>query len=151
MGLDPVVMKHFPSLQTREQTEAMLERIKTHWEKNGFGAFAVEIPGEVAFAGFVGIIIPRFEASFTPCVELLWRLIPSVHNKGYATEAARACVDWGFTHLGFKKILAFTVPKNIPSRRVMEKIGMKQVGEFDHPLVEDHELKRHLIYKVECD
>lgn len=149
MGLDPVVMKHFPSLQTREQTLAMFDRIKSHWEQHGFGAFAVEIPGEVEFAGFVGIIVPRFEASFTPCVEMLWRLIPSVHNKGYATEAAQACRDWGFTQLGFKEILAFAVPPNLASRRVMEKIGMTQDGEVDHPLVEDgHVLKRHLIYKV---
>ena len=151
MGQDPVVMKHFVSPMTREQTIAMYGRITEHWEKNGFGVFAIEIPGEVEFAGFIGLIVPRFEASFTPCIEILWRLIPSVHNKGYCTEAARACIDWGFNQLHFKEILSFAVPQNIPSWRVMEKIGMQRIGEFDHPLVEDgHALKRHLVYAVKA-
>lgn len=149
MGTDPVVMKHFVSLMTREQTEAMYGRIKEHWEKNGFGVFAVEIPGVTEFAGFIGLIYPRFEASFTPCIEILWRLIPSVHNKGYCTEAAIACIEWGLHVKGFEEILSFAVPQNIPSWRVMEKSGMTRIGEFDHPLVEEgHALRRHLIYSI---
>ena len=150
MGQDPVVMKHFPKLMSREETEAMMVRMKDHWEKNGFGVFAVEVPGEHDFAGFVGFAQPRWEASFTPCVEILWRLIPQVHGKGYCTEAARACLELIFREKELKEIYSFAVPANITSWRVMEKIGMKREGEFEHPMVpEGSELRRHLIYRVE--
>lgn len=149
MGQDPVVMKHFVSMMTRDETEAMIGRMKDHWQKHGFGVFAVEIPGVHDFAGFVGFTHPRWESEFTPCIEILWRLIPSAHNKGYCTEAARACLDWGFKEKNFTEILAFAVPRNIPSWRVMEKIGMKREGEFEHPMVEEgHELRTHLLYKI---
>lgn len=149
MGQDPIVMKHFVSLMTREESIAMFGRIKEGWSQHGYGAFAIEIPGLHDFAGFIGFSHPRWEASFTPCVEILWRLIPQHHNKGYCTEAARAVLDWAFANTQLKEIYSFAVPKNIPSWRVMEKIGMKQIGEFDHPLVEDgHELQRHLVYSV---
>ncbi len=150
MGQDPVVMKHFVSLMTREDTVAMMGRMKDHWEKHDFGVFAVEVPGIYNFAGFVGFTHPRWEAHFTPCIEILWRLIPSVHNKGYCTEAARACLNWGFKEKEFNEILSFAVPQNIPSWRVMEKIGMKREGEFEHPLVpEGHELRKHLLYRIQ--
>lgn len=149
MGQDPVVMKHFVTLMSREETEAMYGRIKDRWEKSGFGVFAIEIPGEVEFAGFIGFTIPKFETSFTPCIEILWRLIPAAHNNGYCTEAAKACIDWGFKEKKFTEILAFAVPQNMASWKVMEKIGMQHVGEFEHPMVEDgHVLKRHLLYSI---
>lgn len=150
MGQDPVVMKHFVYKMTREESEAMYGRIKLRWEENGFGVFAVEIPGVADYAGFVGLSRPRFETAFTPCVEILWRLIPSFHNKGYCTEAARAVLDWGLNEKGLNEIYAFAVPQNIPSWRVMEKIGMKRIGEFDHPDVpEGHALRPHLLYKID--
>lgn len=149
MGQDPVVMKYFVTMMTRDETLAMYGRMQDHWEKYGFGVFAVEIPGVTSFAGFAGYTHPRWEAAFTPCIEILWRLIPSVHGQGYCTEAARAIVDWGFREKGFKEILSFAVPANIPSWRVMEKIGMKREGEFEHPLVElNHPLRTHLVYKI---
>ena len=149
MCADPVVMKHFPSLQSREDAEAMYGRIQQHWNDFGYGAFALEIPGEHTFAGFVGFTHPRWEAHFTPCIEILWRLIAPAHGKGYCTEAASACLNWGFSEKGFTEVYSFTTPGNIPSWRVMEKIGMKREGEFDHPMVEEgHELRRHLLYRV---
>lgn len=150
MGQDPVVMKHFVSPMTREESIAMYGRIQDRWKESGFGVFAVEIPGEAEFAGFVGLTIPRFEAAeFTPCIEILWRLIPSAHNKGYCTEAARAVIEWAFREKGMTEILSFAVPQNIPSWRVMEKIGMQRIGEFDHPMVPaDHALCRHLVYRI---
>lgn len=149
MGQDPVVMKHFVTLMSREDTIAMMDRMKAHWEKHNFGVFAIEIPGVHDFAGFIGFTHPRWEAEFTPCIEILWRLIPAAHNKGYCTEAARACLEWGFKEKGFSEILAFAVPQNIASWRVMEKAGMKRAGEFEHPLVEEgHHLRRHLLYSI---
>jgi RimJ/RimL family protein N-acetyltransferase len=150
MGQDPIVMKYFVSLMSREESEAMMIRMKNNWEKNGFGVFAVEIPGVHDFAGFVGFAYPKWEAPFTPCIEILWRLIPAVHNKGYCTEAARTCLEWGFKEKGFKEIYSFAYPKNIASWKVMEKIGMKREGEFEHPMVQEgHELRKHLVYRIE--
>lgn len=149
MGQDPIVMKHFVSLMSREDTVAMMDRMQDHWEKHGFGVFAIEVPGIHDFAGFIGFTHPRWEAHFTPCIEILWRLIPAAHNKGYCTEAARVCLEWGFKEKNFKEILAFAVPQNIPSSRVMEKVGMKHIGEFEHPMVEEgHELRKHLLYQI---
>jgi ribosomal-protein-alanine N-acetyltransferase len=150
MGQDPAVMKYFMSMLTREESVAMYDRMKARWEENGFGIFAVEIPGVADFAGFVGITLPRFEAHFTPCIEILWRLIPAYHNNGYCTEAARAVLDWAFHTKGITEILAWAVPQNIPSWRVMEKIGMERIGEFDHPMVpEGHVLRKHLLYRIQ--
>ncbi|HTF06404.1 MAG TPA: GNAT family N-acetyltransferase [Bacteroidia bacterium] len=85
---DPVTMKYFPKTQTREETEAMMIRMSAFIAKNNFGPFAVEVPGVADCIGFVGLMIPRFEAHFTPCVEIGWRLDAAHHGKGYATEAA---------------------------------------------------------------
>jgi ribosomal-protein-alanine N-acetyltransferase len=146
---DPVTMKYFPHTQTREETEAMMTRMRAFWEKNEFGPFAVEVPGVADCIGFVGLMIPRFEAHFTPCVEIGWRLAAAHHGKGYATEAAAACLEDGFTRLKLKEIFAFTVPMNLPSRRVMEKTGMSYVGEFEHPKVaEGHVLRPHVLYSI---
>lgn len=149
MGQDPIVMKYFVQLMSPEESQAMMERMKRNWIKNTFGVFALEIPGVHEFAGFVGFTYPTWEAEFTPCVEILWRLIPSVHNKGYCTEAARACLDWGFNEKGFTEVYSFAYPGNVASWKVMEKIGMKRIGEFEHPMVQEgHELRRHLLYKI---
>jgi RimJ/RimL family protein N-acetyltransferase len=149
MGQDPVVMQHFVSMMSREETVAMYGRIKEHWQKYGYGVFAIEVPDETAFAGFIGFTTPKFEASFTPCTEILWRLPASAHNKGYCTEAARTCIKWGLHEKGFKEIFAYTTASNIASWKVMEKAGMKHIGEFDHPQVEEgHPLRRKLLYRV---
>ena len=98
------------------------------------------------FAGFVGLSVPRFEANFTPCVEMGWRLAADAWGHGYATEAARAALAFGFGELGLREIVSFTVPHNLRSRRVMEKIGMTRdpAGDFDHPTVGT----RHVLYRL---
>ncbi len=117
--------------------------------KDGFGKWAVEIPGVTSFAGFTGLSVPAFEASFTPCVEVAWRLAREHWGRGYATEAARAAIEFGFKQAGLDEIVAFTVPANTRSVRVMEKLGMKFSGEFDHPAIADgHPLRRHVLYRV---
>src|SRR5262245_43054766 len=90
MNADPRVMEHFPKLLTRGESDALVDRIEAHLQKHGFAQWAVEIPGVTPFAGFIGLSIPRFEASFTPCVEIGWRLAAKHWGQGYATEGARA-------------------------------------------------------------
>ncbi|MBL8813959.1 MAG: GNAT family N-acetyltransferase [Planctomycetaceae bacterium] len=151
MGNDPRVMEFFPSLMSREDTVAMLGRIRTHHETHGFGYWAVEIPGVTSFAGFIGLAVPRFEAHFTPCVEIGWRLMPEYWGKGLASEGARATLEFGFACLGLSEIVAMTAVTNLRSRRVMERLGMTHnpADDFDHPLISaEHPLQRHVLYRM---
>lgn len=150
MNADPEVMRHFPALLTRGQSDTCAERIEAHWATHGFGLWAVEIPGVAPFAGFVGLSVPRFEAAFTPCVEIGWRLDRAHWRQGYATEAAGAAMAFGFDELRLREIVSFTVPSNAASRRVMEKLGMThhERDDFEHPsLPEGHSLRRHVLYR----
>jgi RimJ/RimL family protein N-acetyltransferase len=151
LNADPLVMKHFPSTLSRQESDAMVERIETKFEQQGFGMWAVEVPHVAPFVGFVGLNIPSFNAHFTPCVEIGWRLAAGYWNRGYATEAARAVLKAGFDVFQLEEIVAFTVPANLPSRRVMEKIGMShdETDDFGHPsLPDEHPLKRHVLYRI---
>lgn len=151
MGNDPCVMEFFPSLMSREDTAAMLGRIRTHHETHGFGYWAVEIPGVTSFAGFIGLAVPRFEAHFTPCVEIGWRLKPEYWGKGLASEGARAALEFGFDRQGLPEIVAMTAVSNVRSRRVMERLGMTydSADDFDHPLISaGHPLQRHVLYRL---
>jgi RimJ/RimL family protein N-acetyltransferase len=151
LNADPHVMEFFPGVLSRAESDARADRIEAHFERHGFGLWAVEIPGITRFAGFIGLAIPTFEAPFTPCVEIGWRLDADHWNHGYTTEGARKVLEFGFASLQLKEILSYTVPANIRSRRVMEKIGMTHsLGEdFDHPLLpEGHPLRRHVLYRV---
>jgi len=150
MNADPRVMEYFPSLLSREESDAAVGRIRAHFERHGFGLWAAEIPDVAPFIGFVGLAVPRFEAHFTPCVEIGWRVAADQWNRGYATEAACAVLKYGFEIIGLSEIVSFTVPINLPSRRVMEKIGMthNSADDFDHPLIpEGHPLRRHVFYR----
>jgi RimJ/RimL family protein N-acetyltransferase len=151
LNADPRVMEHFPATLSRHESDARAERIEAHFEKHGFGLWAAEIPGVAPFAGFIGVSIPGFEAHFTPCVEIGWRLAVEHWNRGYATEGARATLAFGFESLQVEEIVSFTVPANIRSRRVMEKLGMTRSpkDDFDHPVLpEGHPLRRHVFYRL---
>ena len=151
LNSDPRVMEHFPGSYLPEGTDRMIARIEAHFNERGFGMWAVEIIDVAPFAGFIGLSVPRFEAHFTPCVEIGWRLAAEHWGNGYATEGARAALDFGFTHLGLEEIVSFTVPENQRSRRVMEKIGIShdEAGDFEHPLLpEGHPLRRHVLYRI---
>jgi RimJ/RimL family protein N-acetyltransferase len=151
MNADPRVMEHFPSLMSREESDASVDRIEKHFQDHGWGLWAVEVPGIAPFAGFIGLNIPRYEAHFTPCVEIGWRLAVDYWGQGYATEGARAALAFGFEELDLAEIVSYTVPGNLRSRRVMEKLGMKHdPGEdFDHPRVPaGHPLCRHVLYRL---
>jgi RimJ/RimL family protein N-acetyltransferase len=150
INADARVMEFLPKLLDRKESDALASRIDEHFNDHGFGLWAVEIPTVTRFAGFVGLSIPRFQAHFTPCVEIGWRLAYEQWGHGYATEAARAALDFGFTKAGLAQIVSFTVPENLRSRRVMEHLGMTHspADDFDHPnLAEGHWLRRHVLYR----
>lgn len=151
MNADARVMEHFPAPLSRAESDEQRVRIRSCVEEHGFGAWAVEIPERARFIGIVGLHVATFEAPFTPCVEVAWRLAAQHWNQGYATEAARASVAFGFEQLGLAEILAWTATDNRASRRVMEKIGMihEPAGDFDHPGVPlGHRLRRHVLYRI---
>src|SRR5262245_16587719 len=131
LNCDPRVVEYLPGPLSRAESDALADRIEAHFRQHGFGLWAVEIPGVAEFAGFIGLSIPRFEAAFTPCIEIGWRLAAEYWNRGYATEGALAALDFGFRWLKARKIVSFTVPANVRSRRVMEKLGMMRSTDDD--------------------
>ena len=151
INADPRVMEYFPATMLREATLAHLARISDHWETNGFGLFALEIRENGQMIGFTGLTIPTYSVPASPCVEVGWRLSPDAWGKGFATEAASACLQWGFSELDLKEIVSFTFAGNTRSRRVMERLGMHhdKVDSFDHPMLPpDSPLLRHVLYRL---
>jgi ribosomal-protein-alanine N-acetyltransferase len=147
MNADAEVMRFFPAPLGAEESIALAERIIKGIEEYGYGFFAVDRREEGDFIGFIGLINTTFESHFTPCVEIGWRLRKEFWNKGYATEGAKRCLQYGFETLKLDEIYSFTPSPNLPSARVMQKIGMQQVGTFEHPRITDgHPLKIHVLY-----
>src|ERR1019366_8101338 len=146
---DPIVMRYLIGPLTREQSDAYVERSKRDLAEAGICKWAVEAPGVAPFIGAVGLSRVRFEASFTPAVEVAWRLHRDYWGQGYATEAARAAIEDGFTRVGLNEIVALTTLQNKPSQRVMEKLSMTRTIEFDHPAVAvDSPLRQHILYRL---
>lgn len=151
MNADPVVMECFPKTLSVDESHALVERIARHFDEHGFGLWAVEVKDVEPFIGFIGLARPRFEAHFTPCVEIGWRLAASHWGRGYATEGALAALAFGFRHLQLDEIVSLTAVQNQRSRRVMERIGMTHTpaDDFDHPsLPQGHPLSRHMLYRI---
>jgi len=149
LNADPEVMRHFPATMTREQSDAFVEQQRALLAERRWGLWAVE--ADSGFIGFVGLAVPRFEAHFTPAVEIGWRLARSAWGRGYATEAARVAAHHGFAELGLDEIVSFTTTGNERSRRVMERIAMTHdpADDFDHPLLRPgHPLQRHVLYRL---
>lgn len=144
-------MEFFSKRLTREESDAMVDRIEEHFRSRGFGLYAAELRGEDRFIGYVGLHTPAFEAHFTPCVEIGWRFASDVWGQGLATEGARAVVRHAFEDLSLDELVSFTVTENHRSIRVMQKIGMThdQAGDFEHPnLPEGHPLRHHVLYRM---
>jgi RimJ/RimL family protein N-acetyltransferase len=151
LNADQNAMRFMPGTMTADETRAMVGRIRGHFDAHGFGLWAVEAPGVAPFIGYVGLQRPTFDAHFTPCVEIGWRLALGYWGKGYATEAAMAALRFGFEDLNLDQIVSFTVLANKPSWSVMERIGMTRdpAEDFDHPrLAEGHPLRRHILYRA---
>ncbi len=151
MNSDARVMGFMPHRLSVAESDAMIDRIEDHFRRRGFGLYAAELRGERRFIGYVGLHTPGFEAAFTPCVEIGWRLAVENWGRGLATEGAKAVVHHAFETLGLDSLVSFTVPANVRSIRVMEKIGMTRnpAEDFDHPkLPEGNALRRHVLYRL---
>jgi RimJ/RimL family protein N-acetyltransferase len=154
MNSDPRVMEFFRSPLTRSDSDAMAERIERHFDEYGFGLWALEIPGVAPFIGFAGLAWARFDAHFTPAVEIGWRLAFPYWGHGYATEAARLALAFGFEILALEEAVSFTAAGNRRSRAVMERLGMRRdpAGDFDYPgFPEGHPMRRHVLYRIRSD
>ena len=154
LNADGEVMKHFPAALAKNESDALVSRLKEHFDRHGFGLWAMEVPGLAPFIGFVGLNVPSYEAPFMPAVEIGWRIAREHWGRGFATEGARAALQFGFETLGLEEIVAMTTPANVRSLRVMKKLGMHRAesDDFDHPKVPDgHPLKRHVLYRLGRD
>jgi ribosomal-protein-alanine N-acetyltransferase len=144
-------MEFMPARLVPAESDLMVDRIESHFREHGFGLYALELRQDRAFIGFAGLSLPAFRAHFTPCVEIGWRLSAEYWGRGFATEAGAAVVRYAFESLALDALVSFTVPENIRSRRVMEKIGMTHnpAEDFDHPnLPEGHSFRRHVLYRL---
>jgi RimJ/RimL family protein N-acetyltransferase len=175
MNADPRVMEFLIGPLSREESDRLVDHIQAHFQQHGFGLFAAELreassrttepdspktsprprlssaSSAVSFIGFIGLAVPAFEAHFTPCVEIGWRLAPAHWGCGLATEGARAVLRYAFETLALEEVVSLTVPANLASRRVMEKVGMTHspADDFDHPLLPPgHPLRRHVLYRL---
>lgn len=151
MNADPRVMAHFPGLMAAADSDAMVDRICRGFASHGFGLWAVERLDTGAFAGFVGLSVPGFEAPFMPAVEVGWRLAAEHWHQGFATEAAQAALGYGFDVVGLPEVVSFTAPENTSSLAVMRRLGMTHdpADDFDHPrLPEGHRLRRHVLFRL---
>lgn len=147
---DPEVMCLLGSgVLTRTQSDAYVARAEKHFVEHGFCKWAVEAPGVAPFVGAVGLTRVRFEAAFSPAVEVAWRLHRRWWGRGYATEAALAAIGDGFGRVGLEEVVAMTALENAASIGVMERLDMIQSGEFDHPeLPKGSPLRRHVLYRL---
>jgi len=148
LNADPEVMEHLHGLMTREESDAFVDRIEAHWRDRGFGLWAVEVPGEAELIGYTGLATHPF----MPVPEIGWRLARRFWRRGFATEAARAALADGFERVGLTEIVSFTIPANVRSTRVMERLGMTHdpIDDFDHPrFPPGHRLSRHVLYRMD--
>lgn len=148
---DPETMRYFPSPPSRQESDSLAERARLQIADEGWGLWAVEVAGGASFIGFVGLARPSFEEHFTPAVEVGWRLAREHWGCGYATEAGRAALAYGFEELGLAEIVSFTSRLNTRSWRVMERLGMShdRAGDFEHPRVPvGHPLRPHVLYRL---
>lgn len=152
LNADPEVMEHFPSRLTRDQSDAMVDRLEELFKSQGFGLWALEVKQTGEFIGFTGLNQVPFHAHFTPAVEIGWRLARSAWGHGYATEAARAALAFGFDVVGLEEVVSFTATTNVRSQAVMRRIGMSRdpADDFDHPRVDDDRLRRHVLFRLKA-
>lgn len=148
MNADPAVMEHFPAALDRAGSDATAARIRAHFERHGYGLWAVEVQGGAPFIGFTGLQVTPFREEW---IEIGWRLARAHWGRGYATEAARAALAFAFDALGLAEVVSMTVPANARSRSVMEKLGLRRdpADDFDHPRIpEGSPLRRHVLYRI---
>lgn len=151
---DPKVIEHLRGSLTRKEVNSFIIAANEHQNKHGYSLWAVELKETGELIGFIGLNYTDWDAHFTPTVEVGWRLGSKYWGKGYATEGAKAALEYGFKHSKLKEIVSFTVPANLRSIKVMKKIGLKRDmnGDFTHPkLVADHPLSKHILYRIKAE
>jgi len=151
MNADSRVMEYLGETMSREQSDAVADRIEAHFKAHGFGLCAADLAESGEFIGFIGLAVPTFEAAFTPCVEIGWRLAAEYWGAGLATEGAREIVRYAFEELGLPELVSLTAIGNERSRRVMAKLGMTHdaAENFDHPRIPAGDpLRRHVLYRL---
>ena len=147
MNADPRVMEYFPAPLAPEQSAEFMERIREEFSTEGFGLYAVERREDGELLGYTGLHRVTF-TGMCGQIEVIWRLRADAWGNGYAPEAAQACLTLA-AKLGIEEIIAFTAVANLRSQRVMQKLGMELLCEFDHPaLPEGHPLRRHVLYLI---
>ena len=148
LNADPAVMATIGPVMSSEQSDAAMARWDASFDEHGFGLWCVDLAGECI--GFTGLSLPWFRDG----VEVGWRIRSEHWGHGYAPEAARAALAFGFHEIGLDEILSFTAAINTKSRRVMEKLGMRHDpdGDFEHPSVpEESPLRQHVLYRLGAD
>lgn len=153
LNADPRVTATLAGSLTREESDSFADRIAAHIAEHGWGLWAIEVKDEAPFIGYAGLSRPRFEAAFTPCIEIGWRLAFPHWGHGYATEAALAVREYAFDTLQLPEIVSFTTAGNRRSRAVMGRIGLAHdpADDFDHPnLGADHPLRPHVLYRLKA-
>ena len=148
---DPKVMEYFPGLQDLETTKIFITKVNNHFDKHGYSLYATARKDTNEFIGFIGLLVADFEAHFTPATEIGWRLSSKHWGKGFATEGAKAVLDYAFKELEIPEIVSFTAEGNAKSIKVMQKIGLQHNAgnDFDHPKLDDASpLKRHVLYRL---
>ena len=149
MNSDEEVMEHFPSILTIKEVEDLVKALSDHFSKNGFTYYATEILDTQEFIGMIGLAYQEYQTEFTPAIDIGWRLKKNAWGRGYATEGARRCLEYGFEELRIEKIISVCTSNNHKSENVMKKIGMVKIGEFDHPdLLHYPEYLRHHCYEL---
>lgn len=157
LNADPEVMRYFPKRLTTAESDELADHADGRLAEHGWGLWAVELRATEAFLGFTGLAVPRFQAHFTPAVEVLWRLTRGAWGFGYATEAARPVLELAFAPvaegrgLGLSEVVSFTASGNRRSRAVMTRLGMThdEADDFDHPaLWAGSPLRRHVLYRL---
>lgn len=152
LNADPEVMEHFLTTLTKGESDAFVDRIDTFFERHGYGLWAVDRLDRNQFIGYVGLQPVTFDAHFTPAVEIGWRLAREHWGHGFATEAAREALRYGFDKLKLEEIVSFTATTNSRSVAVMQRLGMTRnpADDFDHPrLPPGHRLTRHVLYRLQ--
>lgn len=149
INADADVMQFFPSTQSLGQTTAFVHRMQIQLPDKGYCYYAVDTLVDNDFIGFIGISDQTYEASFTPCTDIGWRLKKSAWNNGYATEGAKRCLQYAFEELRLPKVMGIAPAVNIQSWQVMRKAGMAQVGTFNHPLLAGNKrLEECVLYEL---
>lgn len=144
------VMEFFPSTWTSKQTEDFIQKMRKHYRKHEFCYFAVDELETGKFIGFIGLMHQTYSTQFSPFVDIGWRLIPDAWGKGYATEGAKACLNFAFTTLNLQEIYAIAPELNIKSQRVMQKLGMTFHTDFEHPKLDQNSpFRKCVAYKIE--